>query len=132
MKNKFKNFHLTTNGKNRIFNHMVKYHSHRLDVVFSALSDPNRRTLLERLRRRTSSVTQLADTFDISLPAVSKHLRILENAGLLVREKKGRVHRCHLQSKPLKDAAEWLDRYRRFWEERFDALDTYLRKTKKL
>lgn len=111
---------------------MVKYHSHRLDVVFSALSDPTRRALLERLSRGTSSVTKLADTFDISLPAVSKHLRVLENAGLLEREKNGRVHRCHLQSKPLKDAAEWLDRYRRFWEERFDALDTYLRKTKKL
>ena len=67
----------------------------------------------------------------MSLPAISKHLRILEEAGLVVRERDGRIHRMHLQSKPLKDAAAWLDRYRNFWNARLDALDTFLSKTKK-
>jgi DNA-binding transcriptional ArsR family regulator len=110
---------------------MVKYENETLDAVFSALSDPTRRAMLERLSRGACSVTELARPFEISLPAVSKHLAVLESAGLVLRERDGRVHTMHLQSKPMKDAAAWLDRYHKFWTERFDALEKFLTQTKK-
>jgi DNA-binding transcriptional ArsR family regulator len=105
---------------------MVKYPRH-LDATFSALADPTRRAILTRLARGECSVTDLARPFDVSLPAVSKHLRVLERAGLLARRREGRVHRCRLVARPLKDAEQWIERYRRFWEERFRSLDRYLR-----
>jgi len=105
---------------------MVNYSSRVLDSTFSALADPTRRAILARLARGECSVTQLADPFDVSLPAISKHLRVLENAGLLCREKTGRVHRCCLAADPLKHASEWIAAYRRFWEKRLDALARYL------
>ena len=106
---------------------MVKYSSETLNQVFFALSDPTRRAILERLARDGEvMVTALAEPFDISLPAVSKHLRVLERAGLLVQEKDGRVRRCHLVASPLQAAGDWIGHYRRFWEAQFDALAEYL------
>lgn len=97
-----------------------------LDRIFSALSDSTRRSILERLATGQASVTELAEPFDMSLPAISKHLGVLERAGLLVREKDGRVRRCTLKAAPMRDAAQWIARYRAFWEDQFDALDEYL------
>ncbi|OGC78709.1 MAG: transcriptional regulator [candidate division Zixibacteria bacterium RBG_16_50_21] len=110
---------------------MVKYPPDTLDATFSALSDPTRRAILRRLAKGESTVTQLAEPFDVSLPAISKHLRVLEGAGLLVQERQGRIRRCQLSVKPLHDAARWIDRYRRFWQESFDRLDDYLLELKK-
>ena len=109
---------------------MVKRLSDTLDHVFSALADPTRRAILERLARGTSSVTELAEPHDMSLPAVSKHLRILEEAGLISRTRDGRVHRMQISSKPMKDALAWLEGYRKFWEERFDSLEEILKNPK--
>ena len=106
---------------------MVKHLSGpSLDAVFGALSDPTRRRILELLARTESCVTDLAKPFSISLPAISKHLRVLENAGLIKRERNGRVHRLQLRAKPMSEAAEWIDRYREFWEVQLDALSHYL------
>ena len=105
---------------------MVKYSQSRLDATFSALSDPTRRAILSRLASGERTVSELARPFDVSLPAISKHLRVLERAGLLVQEKDGRIRRCQLAAKPLHDANEWIDRYRRFWEESFQRLDALL------
>ena len=97
-----------------------------LDATFGALSDPIRRAILARLAQGEATVGELAAPFDVSLPAVSKHLRVLESAGLLQREIDGRIHRCRLAPKPMKDAAAWIDKYRAFWENQFDALAKYL------
>ena len=105
---------------------MVKYPSVSLDATLSALADPTRRSIIAMLAHRESSVTDLAKPFPFSLPAISKHLRVLENAGLVARKKEGRIHRCRLVAAPLKEAADWLATYRRFWQERFDALADYL------
>jgi len=110
---------------------MVKYYSDSLDATFAALSDPTRRAILERLARGAASVTELAEPFAVSLPAISKHLKVLRQAGLLAREKDGRVHRCCMVVGPMKDAALWIDRYRRFWERQFDALGNYLNQLEK-
>ena len=87
-----------------------------LDSVFSALADPTRRAIVDRLAEGDSTVTELAQPFDMSLPAVSKHLKYLERAGLLVREVDGRVHHCRLRADPLQEAAQWMNKYRHFWE----------------
>ena len=105
---------------------MVKYHSRALDATFGALADPTRRAILARLARGESTVSGLAEPCDISLPAISKHLRVLEKAGLLAREKDGRIHRCCLAAGPMGDAAEWIDRYLRLWEESLEALAGHL------
>jgi DNA-binding transcriptional ArsR family regulator len=97
-----------------------------LDHIFSALSDSTRRAILEQLTRGESSVTDLAQPFDMSLPAISKHLRILEETGLIVRRKEGRVHYIHLAAARMKEASEWLNYYRQFWEESLDSLGEYL------
>ena len=110
---------------------MTKRSDDTLNAVFSALADPTRRAILEALSEGHAQVSELAEPFDISLPAISKHLRVLEEAGLIVRERDGRFHRMHLDGKPLKDAAAWLDRYRNFWNARLDALDAFLNKNKK-
>ena len=110
---------------------MVNYSSAALDTTFGALSDPTRRAILARLSQGESTVKGLAAPFDMSLPAVSKHLRILETAGLLKREIDGRVHRCRLDADPLREASAWLDHYRRFWEAQFDALQEFLESTAK-
>jgi len=100
-----------------------------LDATFAALSDPTRRAILARLARGDATVTELAEPFPFSLPAVSKHLRVLEKAGLLEREIDGRVHRCRLAPAPMKGAAQWIEHYRVFWEKQFDALEKYLATT---
>ncbi|MBI1804944.1 MAG: winged helix-turn-helix transcriptional regulator [Ignavibacteriae bacterium] len=110
---------------------MNKRSNDTLDAVFSALADPTRRAILEALSEGHAQVSELAEPFEMSLPAISKHLRVLEEAGLIVRERDGRFHRMHLHSQPLKDAAEWLDHYRNFWNTRLDSLGTFLNKTKK-
>lgn len=107
---------------------MVKYQSEALDTVFSALSDATRRAILERLSRGDASVGELAEPFDISPPAISKHLRVLERSGLVARRKDGRIHRIHLDATRLKGASEWIEHYRLFWEGRFDAFGAYLKK----
>jgi DNA-binding transcriptional ArsR family regulator len=109
---------------------MVKSSSHTLDAIFSALSDPTRRKLLEGLALGEKTVTEVAEPFDMSLPAISKHLRILEEAGLIVRRKQGRVHHLQLAAAPMKEASEWLDIYRQFWDAQFDALAQFLREQK--
>ena len=105
---------------------MVKHNTAALDTTFSALSDPTRRAILSRLAQSPASVTEIAAPFDISLAAVSKHLRVLEEAGLLTRRVDGRVHTCHLNTAPLRDATVWLTTYRRFWEARLDSLAEFL------
>jgi len=107
---------------------MVNY-SEPLDATFAALADGTRRAILARLALGETSVTELARPFSMSLPAVSKHLRVLEKAGLLNREKDGRVHRCQIEAAPMKAASDWIARYRNFWEERLDALDRYLKES---
>ena len=99
----------------------------QLDTTFAALADPTRRAILARLARGEASVTELAAPFDMSLPAISKHLKVLERAGLIARGRDAQSRPCRLQARPLEQAAQWLERYRAFWEESFDRLDDYLR-----
>jgi DNA-binding transcriptional ArsR family regulator len=98
----------------------------QLDRIFSALSDRTRRALLARLSRGPAPVTALAKPFAMSLPAVSKHIRVLERAGLIQRTVDGRVHRCALSASPMADAAEWLQTYAQFWGDTLDALARYV------
>jgi DNA-binding transcriptional ArsR family regulator len=99
----------------------------QLDTTFAALADPTRRAILARLARGDASVMELAEPFRMSLPAVSKHLKVLERAGLIARRREAQSRPCRLKAAPLKDAVDWLERYRRFWEESFDRLEDYLR-----
>ncbi len=105
---------------------MVHSRSQQLDETFFALSDPKRREMLGRLAQGEMTVAELSEPFDVSAPAISKHLRVLERAGLLQQEKQGRVRRCQLVAEPLKEAAEWVEAYRRFWEGQLDRLEEYL------
>src|SRR6266700_819709 len=110
---------------------MVKYSSRTLNRTFAALADPTRRHILQHLARGDRCVTHLARPHAMSLPAVSKHLRVLEKAGLLRRRRHGRVHEMQLEAKPLKQAAQWVEEYRKFWEGSLDRLAEYLEKTHK-
>ena len=110
---------------------MVKYSPKTLNRTFAALADPTRRRILAHLARGDQCVTHLAKPHAMSLPAVSKHLRVLEKAGLLRRRRYGRVHEMQLEAKPLKQAAEWVEKYRKFWEGSLDRLADYLEKTTK-
>ncbi len=98
----------------------------RLSTTFAALADPTRRAILARLATGETSVSELAEPFDMSLPAVSKHLKVLERAGLIERSREAQWRPCRLQAAPLKDVAGWVEDYRRFWEQRLDRLDDYL------
>jgi DNA-binding transcriptional ArsR family regulator len=98
-----------------------------LSTTLSALADPTRRAILARLASGEATVTELAEPFEISLPAVSKHLKVLERAGLIARGRAAQWRPCRLEAAPLKDAADWIEHYRRFWEESFDRLDEYLK-----
>ena len=100
--------------------------SNTLDSTFAALADPTRREILVRLASGEASVTELAEPFQMSLPGVSKHLKVLERAGLISRGRVAQSRPCRLEARPLKEAADWVERYRRFWEEGFDRLDDYL------
>lgn len=107
---------------------MVRYST--LDRTFSALSDPTRRHILERLARGPATISELAQPFDISLPGLLKHVRILEAADLVVTEKRGRTRQCRLGSEPLHEAAQWIQTYRSHWEGRLDRLGGYLERQK--
>lgn len=109
------------------FNHMVNQQSERLDRVFHALTDPTRRHMLRSLAGRERTVGELAQPFRMSLAAASKHVKVLEGAGLVRRTVQGRTHFCRLDPKPLAGAAEWIRFYERFWNERLDALEELLR-----
>ena len=97
-----------------------------LSLTFSALADPTRRSILARLARGEASVTELAAPFKMSLPAISKHLKVLERAGLIARGREAQWRPCRLEPEALKTVADWVEEYRQFWEERFDRLDAYL------
>jgi DNA-binding transcriptional ArsR family regulator len=99
----------------------------RLSTTFAALADPTRRAILARLALGETSVTELAEPFAMSLPAVSKHLKVLERAGLIARGREAQWRPCRIEPRALKSVDDWLDRYRRFWDESFDRLDDYLR-----
>jgi DNA-binding transcriptional ArsR family regulator len=99
----------------------------RLSTTFAALADPTRRAILARLMSGEVSVTELAEPFDMSLPAISKHLKVLERAGLIARGREAQWRPCRLEAGPMKDASDWLEHYRKFWEQSFDRLDDYLR-----
>ena len=100
----------------------------RLSTTFAALADPTRRAILARLALGETSVTELAEPFAMSLPAVSKHLKVLERAGLIARSREAQWRPCRIAPEALKDVDDWLERYRRFWDESFDRLGDYLRK----
>ncbi|HVN80823.1 MAG TPA: metalloregulator ArsR/SmtB family transcription factor [Terriglobia bacterium] len=100
----------------------------QLDRTLLALADPTRRAILERLTRGDARVTEISEPFEMSLNAVSKHLQVLERAGLIKREVKGRDHWLSFEGSPLSEASEWIDNYRRFWEQRLESLDQFLRK----
>src|SRR5215467_3464413 len=108
---------------------MVNDSPEQLTTVFFALADPTRRAILARLARGEASGTELARPFAVSVPAISKHLRVLEHAELIMHRKEGRTHRFRLAARPLKEAAAWIEHYRQFWEAQLDSLDTYLQAT---
>jgi DNA-binding transcriptional ArsR family regulator len=101
--------------------------SDRLSTTFAALADPTRRAILARLALGEATVTELAAPFDMSLPGISKHLKVLQRAGLIEQGRQAQWRPCRLQSEPLRDVADWVGQYRRHWEESFERLDTYLR-----
>ena len=108
---------------------MVKYNSEALNATFGALSDPTRRAIIARLSKGEAQVSELAEPFGMSLPAVSKHLRVLENANLITRRVDGRIHRLSINPKPLQTAQSWIEFYENFWKEQLNSLDEYLKKT---
>jgi len=109
---------------------MVKYSKSQLDTVFYALSDSTRRAILARLADGDAAVSELAKPFDMSLPAISKHLTVLEKAGLLQRHKDGRIRRCELKAGPLETASEWIGFYKQFWNAQLNSLADYLEENK--
>jgi DNA-binding transcriptional ArsR family regulator len=102
----------------------------QLSATFAALADPTRRAILARLATGEASVTQLAEPFEMSMPAISKHLKVLERARLIARGREAQWRPCRLEAAPLKDIADWIEHYREFWEQSFDRLEDYLRKLK--
>lgn len=108
---------------------MVEFpQSPELDRIFSALADPTRRAILRALSRRPATINEIAEPYPVSLNAISKHVMVLERAGLLRREIKGREHHCTIETGPLCEADAWLEYYRQFWEQRMDALETYVKR----
>jgi DNA-binding transcriptional ArsR family regulator len=102
-----------------------------LSTTFAALADPTRRAILARLAHGEATVTELAQPFDMSLPGVSKHLKVLQHAGLVVQGRDAQWRPCRLEPQPLRDIAAWMEQYRRLWEERIDRMDAYLRELKR-
>ncbi len=111
-------------------NRMVEHQNTNLDRTYAALSDPTRRAILSRLMQHEARVTALAEPFDMSFNAVSKHVRVLERAGLVRREIRGREHYLSLDATPLMEASEWIDTYRAFWDKRLGHLESFLRRNK--
>jgi DNA-binding transcriptional ArsR family regulator len=105
--------------------------SDHLSTIFAALADPTRRAILAHLVSGEASVTRLAEPFEMSMPAISKHLKVLERAGLIARGREAQWRPCRLEALPLKGVADWVEHYRGFWEQSFDRLDDYLRELKK-
>lgn len=128
---RFSEWSLTDVTPFTIVNHMVKYSEDQLNATFGALSDPTRRAILSRLAKGEAQVTELAAPFGMSLPAVSKHLKVLEKANLVVRHKDGRVHRFVVNPKPVRSAISWVEQYQQFWEQQLDALGRYLETNQK-
>ena len=112
-----------------IVNHMVNYTSKQLDPVFAALADSTRRAILARLGHGEATVTEVAEPFATSLPAISKHIKVLEEAGLVARRKDGRTHHLRLVASPLKNVVQWLEQYQGFWETQFDSLEQFLKES---
>ena len=110
---------------------MVQHQSDHLNATFAALADPTRRAILARLASGQCSVTELAEPFDMSMPAVSKHLKVLERAGLIARSREAQWRHCQLDAAPLREVSEWLEQYRDLWEARLDRLDAYLMELQK-
>jgi DNA-binding transcriptional ArsR family regulator len=111
---------------------LVNHSSERLDTVFAALSDPTRRGILAQCARKGEvSVTELAEPYSMSAPAISRHLRVLEKAGLITRKKQGRVRYCRVNPAPMSEAARWLEKMKTFWEGQLDALEHYFRRSRK-
>jgi DNA-binding transcriptional ArsR family regulator len=113
----------------QLFNQMVQLAmtTDRLSSTFAALADPTRRAILARLALGETSVSKLAEPFEMSMPAVSKHLKVLERAGLITRSRDAQMRPCRIEATALKEADDWLEEYRRLWEQRLDRLDDYLR-----
>jgi DNA-binding transcriptional ArsR family regulator len=111
-----------------LINEGVKYVSDRLSVIFAALADPTRRAILARLAEGEATVTELAEPFDISLPAISRHLKVLETAGLISRSRSAQWRSSRLEAAPLREATAWMERYRRFWDDNFTRLDAHLKR----
>ena len=103
----------------------------QLSVIFAALADPTRRAIIGRLADGDATVTELAEPFPISLPAISRHLKVLERAGLIARGREAQWRPCRLEAGPLKEASDWIEHYRRFWEQSLDRLEAYLREVQK-
>src|SRR2546425_213263 len=111
---------------------MVNYvQTDELSTTFAALADPTRRSILARLSAGEASVTELAEPFDMSLPAVTKHLKVLQRAGLITQSRQAQWRPCKLEAKPLREVADWVEEYRRFWEQSLDRLEDYLRDLQK-
>jgi DNA-binding transcriptional ArsR family regulator len=110
---------------------MVKYNREAIDCIFHALADPTRREIIEMVAVRDRRASELASSFDMSFPAVSKHLKILEGAGLIGRDVQGRVHRFRLRTKAMKQAHDWIHDYEKFWRSNLDRLDAFLKQEKK-
>lgn len=102
----------------------------RLDLIFMALADPTRRAMLQRLTRGDATVTELGEPFDVSQPAITGHLKVLERAGLVSRRREGQTRPAHLEAEPLREIADWMGDYMRFWSGSFDHLDDYLKRMK--
>jgi len=115
-----------------MFNRMVEYSQDGLNRVFSAVADPTRRAILASLRNKSATIGEIASSFPVSLNAVSKHVMVLERAGLIRRNVHGREHVCSLDAGPLRDATAWLEHYRQFWEVRLDALERYVARKMKM
>ena len=106
---------------------MVNYNQHQLDLAFGALAHPIRRGILARLSTGEASISELAEPFNVSAPAITRHMKILEEAGLLSRKKLGREHRCRLEQKRMKQAQQWIEAHGKFWNDKLDALERYLK-----
>ena len=123
-------FNLTLKAIVFIVHQMVNYTDQQLNRIFSALSDPTRRAMLERLANEEMSVADLSRPFNMTKSAITKHLKVLESSNLLSRTIDGRVHRCRLEAKPLAAVSEWVSFYEQFWNNKLDALDAYLAEEK--
>lgn len=124
--------HISRYSYKMVINQVVKHNdaTDPLSAIFAAFADPTRRSILARLTNKPASVNEIAQPYDMSLPAVSKHLKILEQAGLITKSRIAQKRICHLEAAKFKEATEWLDNYRSFWEANLDSLDQYLQEIK--